>query len=230
MDKENSFDMYSDNYSKLVDKSISLSGEESSFFVKLKVSLLKSLMGKKHQDELKILDFGCGTGRFSKFIISDFPNSSYCGIDTSEKSIKVAKESYPHTNFLTMESLPQLEENKYDLVFAACVFHHIPQKEQNDILVAVKNSLKPGGLFVMFEHNPYNPLTLKVVNDCPFDKDAVLIKSNKAKSLFAKSGFSRNKVKYYFFFPKFLSFLRPLEKYFSKVPLGAQYLIEGYKK
>ena len=30
----------------------------------------------------------------------------------------------------------------------------------------------------IFEHNPYNPITLKMVANCEFDADAELIKEN----------------------------------------------------
>ena len=36
---------------------------------------------------------------------------------------------------------------------------------------------RPGGLVCVIEHNPLNPLTRLAVNRCPFDADAVLLRS-----------------------------------------------------
>lgn len=35
--------------------------------------------------------------------------------------------------------------------------------------------LKQGGHFIIFEHNPVNPVTRHLVKNCPFDADAVLL-------------------------------------------------------
>jgi hypothetical protein len=35
--------------------------------------------------------------------------------------------------------------------------------------------LKEDGHFIIFEHNPINPVTRHLVKNCPFDADAVLL-------------------------------------------------------
>ena len=48
--------------------------------------------------------------------------------------------------------------------------------------------LAPGGAIVIFENNPFNPVTRKIVNDCPYDKDAILLKPSKLKTLLIDAG------------------------------------------
>ena len=50
----------------------------------------------------------------------------------------------------------------FDLVFVAGVFHHIPPEERQGAADAVAAHMAPGGSLVVFEHNPYNPVTRKL--------------------------------------------------------------------
>ena len=45
----------------------------------------------------------------------------------------------------------------------------------------------------------------------------------------AVAGLSRRKTVYRLFFPRFLAKLRPLERYLTKVPMGAQYFVHAVK-
>ncbi len=54
---------------------------------------------------------------------------------------------------------------------------------------------------IIFEHNPYNPITRFMVNTCEFDKDAVLLTRKELIKIFINNGFSLIKGKYCLFFP-----------------------------
>jgi len=41
----------------------------------------------------------------------------------------------------------------------------------------------------VFEHNPWNLLTVKAVKNCPFDEDAVLLRSSELTKLMVYAGF-----------------------------------------
>lgn len=115
------------------------------------------------------------------------------------------------------------------MVFAACVFHHIPQTYYTGIFQEIKRVLKPNGIFVIFEHNPLNPLTVNAVNTCPFDENAVLITSKKLQKMLSDNVFTHTESAYRIFFPNFLSSLRYLEPYLTWLPLGAQYYVLSRK-
>ena len=235
------FDTFAENYDQVHNKSITIAGEESVFFTELKIKLLHTYFGPNSKSH--VLDYGCGTGRAASFFHQYFPTIKYDGCDLSTESIQHAQtqlqnnpqnnsQNNPHQNslnnhhndtFFVVGSEPLVQ--KYDLIMAAVVFHHIPPDERHNILKQLHSSLYDGGHLVIFEHNPHNPLTRKVVHDCPFDKDAILLTPNEAKKIMVEACFTIEKLQYYFFYPKFLSFLRPTEKILSKVPLGAQYML-----
>ena len=81
----------------------------------------------------------------------------------------------------------------------------------------------------MFEHNPLNPITQYIVKNCPFDKDAQLIKQGCCIQLLKTSGLGLAEKRYIVFFPRILKSLRSLEKYLSSLPLGAQYFVAAQK-
>ena len=64
----------------------------------------------------KVLDAGCGYGRWSEFF------SNYIGVDLSPDFIEKAKELYPDKEFLVgkLEKLP-FKDNEFDLAFCVSV-------------------------------------------------------------------------------------------------------------
>jgi hypothetical protein len=89
--------------------------------------------------------------------------------------------------------------------------------------------LSKDGYFFIFEHNPFNPLTLKIVNDCPFDKDACLVSAVASSRLLRKAGFV-SKFRFIIFFPNFIRNKELLEKFLWWLPLGGQYYTVSKKE
>lgn len=225
------FDEFAKDYRDTHDKSVEMSGADSDYFSEYKIIELL-----KHEDitkSLKVLDFGCGDGNSSKYILKHFPNAIIYGIDVSEESINQANQKgFKNVTFKSFNGtkLP-FDENEFDLVFTSMVFHHIEHSLHEGILKEVYRVLKTGGRFYNFEHNPNNPLTRKVVKECPFDEGAVLLKPSYHKTIIGKSDLNLEKLSYTLFFPrhKFFKLFLPIEKLLSWCPIGAQYYIKAVK-
>ncbi|VVB84905.1 Trans-aconitate 2-methyltransferase [uncultured archaeon] len=71
-----------------------------------------------------ILDFGCGTGLFCKYLSENLPKAKIDGIDISNQMIEKARINCPNSNFYTGDifsvTLPQ-----YDVIVSKDVFNHI---------------------------------------------------------------------------------------------------------
>jgi hypothetical protein len=87
--------------------------------------------------------------------------------------------------------------------------------------------LKPGGVLFIFEHNPYNPLTRRAVNNCPFDADAVLLTRRRSSRLVKRAGLETTEERYILFFPWEGSTFRAIETHLRWLPMGAQYFVSG---
>ena len=101
----------------------------------------------------------------------------------------------------------------------------------NNILNECYRILKDSGVLYIFEHNPKNPFTRKIVKDCIFDKGVRLIKHKRLKKLVSNNNFKKISVNFTLFFPRFFLF-NPLfifEKILIKLPIGGQYYIRAKK-
>lgn len=225
------FDAFAKDYRNILKENIkSLSEFGSEYFAEYKVQKVNEDLNYTPK---RILDFGCGDGISCEYFRKYFKDSDVVGIDVSSESIKVAKDkNIPNASFFVLEKehLP-FEDESFDLIFVACVFHHIEKDKHIQILKEFKRVLKNGAKAFIFEHNPLNPLTRKLVKDCIFDKDANLIYANSMKKIFPEAGFKNAKINYTLFFPRYNLFKKcfRLEKHFKKCPLGAQYYIEAIK-
>jgi len=97
----------------------------------------------------KVLDLGCGNGRFFEFCREK--NADYYGVDSSEKLIQIARARYPQAKFQVADALDlPFPNNYFDKIYSVAVFHHIPSKELRlRFLDEAKRALKPGGALIL---------------------------------------------------------------------------------
>lgn len=229
MQSETEFDAYVDTYDESHRKSIKLSGEEPSFFAEYKIVALAKIAQKADIAVSKILDFGAGMGNSVPFFRRYFRDADLTLADVSRESLDRATQKYGEgENHLHLETgcIPS-DPGVFDIVFSACVFHHIPQEEHHSWMEELRRVTKPGGRLVVFEHNPWNPLTRHAVANCSFDENAVLISAPEMVRRFKRAGWKEPAAKFHMFFPSSLASLRRFEPQLGWCPLGAQYACIG---
>lgn len=224
------FDVHAKSYGDVLDSSISISGEDSSYFAEYKIRDLHYELEQFGRDtcaELRLLDFGCGVGTSMPYARRYFANAELNGTDVSQGSLDVAQARYGDlAQFPVMigGELP-IEASALDAAYAMCVFHHIDDALHVELLSKLRSRLKPGGILMIYEHNPFNPLTVRVVNSCPFDANAKLIRASLMTKRCRDAGFHDVRVQYRVFFPGFLKAFRFAERMLSWLPLGGQYYV-----
>lgn len=221
------FDNFTETYDRLHAESTKLSGEDTSFFAEYKIANIRENLLKNPKT---IFDFGCGIGNSVPYWKKYFVDSRLTCADVSEKSLEVLKKAFADSQIQTQQIAGgklKAGDDEFDLVYAACVFHHIDEREHIEWLKEMHRITAAGGRLAIFEHNPYNPLTQKAVKDCPFDDDAILISGPEFRRRVQAAGWKNVRLQYVLFFPKFLSAFRFMEKYLSWLPLGAQYVVYG---
>jgi SAM-dependent methyltransferase len=224
------FDRYADQYQSLHAKNVRLSGEEPAYFAEYKAQDALRL-SEGRLPTATVLDFGTGIGNAIPYLNRAFPSSRIIGLDVSERSLDVARRRFAAlAEFRAFEGdrIPAAD-GELGLVFAACVFHHIEPDRHPSLLTEIHRSLAPGGWLVLHEHNPWNPLTMKAVRDCPFDENAILIRASTMRQRAVAAGFPNAKTQYRLFFPSVLKMLRPMERALTWLPLGAQYCLSARK-
>jgi ubiquinone/menaquinone biosynthesis C-methylase UbiE len=220
------FDKFAAEYDAIHADNIKLSGEEPEYFARYKIDDLRRRWDAVGRAEpAAILDFGTGIGNSLPHLARAFPAARVVGLDVSQNSLDLAERRFPGVAELMRYdgTAAPFPDASFDLIFSACVFHHIDGAEHRPIFAELRRVLRPGGQMVIFEHNPLNPATRHIVATCPFDQNAVLIPAGTLKRRQLDAGFSQVKIAYTAFFPAALRAMRPLEPLLEGCPLGAQY-------
>ena len=112
----------------------------------------------------RILDIGCGSGRWTRFFLEHFTPQSICGIDFAESSVSILREwcakldtqtqlSFHHAD-ITAPSLPI--EGRFDLINIANVLFHIPEPDKfTQALKNIAALLAEGGRVITTEYLPH---------------------------------------------------------------------------
>lgn len=209
------FDDYAEEYGRLLEDSIQSSGESHAYFHAYKVDCIRRL---GLDPTLPLLDFGCGVGSLTEHLASAFGNVA--GYDPSRKSLELARKRLPQITFY--EDTQQLDDGRFGAAVLSGVLHHVRPAERRDLLAMVRKKLAPGGKLIVFEHNPWNPLTRRAVQACAFDDDAILLWPWELRRLSRASGYRDVQLEYIVFFPHWLARLRPIEPRLRWLFLGAQ--------
>lgn len=221
------FDHHAEAYEQQLRENLAITGEGPEYFAEYKIADLRRICDAASLDVKSLLDFGAGIGASTPYMSEYFPESQIISADVSSKSLEILGQRYPGLSraaLIDKDHLP-LDDDSVDLAFTACVFHHIDASEHEHWLSEIRRVVRPGGLFVLFEHNPWNPLTVRAVNTCPFDENAVLITAPEMARRLGRVGWEAVTTKYRLFFPSLLAALRPAEALLGWLPLGGQYYL-----
>lgn len=219
------FDRYGGRYEDLMRRSIGFSGRGHDFFLKAKADDLLDLARRLLGDPaaLSALDVGCGTGLLDAHLR---PIGDLHGVDVSEAMIEEARAANPWALYEVADGakLPY-SDGRFDFVLASCLLHHVPREERGAVVRELARVTRRGGLTVVLEHNPLNPLTRLAVMRCEFDDDAVLLGRREARARLAGAGLDVAEERYILVFPWRAGPLLGLERALGRAPLGAQYYV-----
>ncbi len=218
------FDDHVDSYEQQTQVQTKFFNNKREYFDLYKVNLMKEV--NSDYSPKSILDFGCGIGLCLGYLLKEFKKSKIYATDESLKSQKYSQKKYPKVKFLNHK---KINRYNFDLIFISGVFHHVKPSKRLNLISTINKILNKNGKIFITEHNPFNPITQKIVSQCEYDKDANLISQKEMINLLLKKGFTNIQSGYYLFFPEIFKFFRPLEKFMRWMPLGGQYFIAAQK-
>jgi len=108
----------------------------------------------EHVRGREALDFGCGTGRSTRFLARH--GFAATGVDIAAEMVGLAKAADPAGEYLLDSSrdLAVLGDRRFDLVLAAFTFDNIPMDEKPPLLRGLADRLRPEGVLVMIVSTP----------------------------------------------------------------------------
>jgi ubiquinone/menaquinone biosynthesis C-methylase UbiE len=147
-------------------------------------------------------------------------------MDISPAMVARAAERNPTASYTVGDgrTLPY-EDDRFDVAFAVCVLHHVEPAQRPSLLAEAARVTRTGGLVLVLEHNPHNPLTKRAVERCPFDEDVHLPRRSEVAGLARLVGLRVVEQRYIVFFPWRGRVFDAVERLLAPVPLGAQYLV-----
>lgn len=100
-------------------------------------------------DKVQAMDFGCGVGRLTRWLLPYFDRVT--GVDSSRNMISTAREVNPDAKRIKWElnyspSMPLVERESVDFLLSLITLQHIPRKAAERYLDTFAKLLKPKGV------------------------------------------------------------------------------------
>lgn len=110
----------------------------------------------RQESQPRLLDFGCGWGRFLRYFLSLTPSRNLFGADVDEPLLSSVRGCMPYLDcrqFASGEALP-FEDASFDVVFANSVFSHLAPDLMRHSLDEIQRCVRPGGLMILTTMGP----------------------------------------------------------------------------
>jgi SAM-dependent methyltransferase len=106
--------------------------------------------------QARVLDFGCGWGRLTRFLARDVAPGHLYGCDPVQGIVDACRASRVPARVERVDFVPDRLPfpQKFDLAFAFSVFTHLSERAHEACLSALHQSLQPGGLLILTVRAP----------------------------------------------------------------------------
>ncbi len=106
--------------------------------------------GKHISEQTRVLDFGCGWGRFLRFFLKDVQPINLWGFDPSPERIQACRSTNSRCQFVQSSLMPPtpIADGFFDLIYCYSIFSHLSEDAHRQWLVELHRLLRPGGLLI----------------------------------------------------------------------------------
>jgi SAM-dependent methyltransferase len=133
---------------------LALLNQGKAFYVRVKERFSRS--SAVALGDSKVLDFGCGWGRLTRFFARDVAAGALFGCDPVEEILDVSRRLRVPATLARCDFVPERLpfEDRFELAFAFSVFTHISEVAHEACLRAIHASLSPGGILIVTVRSP----------------------------------------------------------------------------
>jgi SAM-dependent methyltransferase len=127
----------------------SLASQSRSFYTKLRASFQRH--GARPLSDASVLDFGCGWGRLTRYLLRDVAPGRLYGCDPVQAILETCRSNRIAATFARSDFLPERLpfQERFDLAFAFSVFTHLSEPAHERSLLALHRSLSPAGILIV---------------------------------------------------------------------------------
>jgi len=101
----------------------------------------------------KLLEFGCGPGRLAMHIKKKNPVVELLALDADPQILEIAKRNAEQEGIeidFQEADITRFKSKKiFDCAYSTLVFHHLSAEGKEKALQSIRNSLRPGGSFIL---------------------------------------------------------------------------------
>ena len=103
--------------------------------------------GVRLDENIRVLDFGCGVGRPLLHFTRTYPKPLYHACDVDDTSVDFISRNYPQVQARVTKFTPPLpyEAAFFDLIYSVSIFSHLSIEDQKAWLTELARITKPGG-------------------------------------------------------------------------------------
>jgi SAM-dependent methyltransferase len=144
------------------------------------------------------LDFACGYGRVTRFLIQELPPEHIWVSDIYAKAVQFQQAQFGVNGFVSMTKPEDLIcEQKFDFIFVASLFSHLPVRRFGEWLQKLHSLLTPRGLLAFSVHDEYilrgQSIPAGSYRFLP-DSESKYLASGEYGSMFVTEGFVRERI------------------------------------
>jgi len=114
-------------------------------------------IGRSWETSLAVLDFGCGSGRTSRFFAKNASYQRFVGYDLTAGAIDWLRSELGFGDFQVGFANPPLpiEDSSMDVIFSVSVFSHLTAESQQAWLEEFRRVLRPDGIVFQTVHGRF---------------------------------------------------------------------------
>jgi SAM-dependent methyltransferase len=125
---------------------VALAAQSKAYYAKLRER--HGAYSDRPLSQSRVLDFGCGWGRLTRYLARDVEPGNLYGCDPVELILHVCRDSGVPATLAQSDFVPERLpfEVEFDMAFSFSVFTHISEAAHESCLRALHRSLRPGAL------------------------------------------------------------------------------------
>ena len=113
-------------------------------------------VGVTESNPSRILDFGCGAGRVTRWLHTAFPDAAIEGCDIRKTDVEFVAKMFGGRTWISGSDVAKLNPpSTYDLIWVGSVFTHLSKEVSIQLLDKLVSWLNPYGVLIFTSHGRY---------------------------------------------------------------------------